>query len=175
MAADAPLWRAIVDHGRARLPDVVTEKVRRRRHRLIDTIANWHAIKDRLPATLAHNDFNHRNVGFRQSGSFLALDWELATHNTAFRDLVELLTFVLPPSVDRARVDRHVETHRSALAAAGVTSGIDHETWLAGFRCELGVEALNRAGLQLVFGAQFHLPYAARVNATIERLIDLYE
>ena len=175
MAADAPLWRAIVDHGRSRLPDVVTDKVWRRRHRLIDTIANWHAIKDALPATLAHNDFNHRNVGFRQNGSVLALDWELATRNTAFRDLVELLTFVLPPSVDRARVDSPIETHRAALVAAGVTSGVDHETWRAGFRCELGVEALNRVGLQLVFGAQFHLPYAERVNATIERLIDLYE
>jgi len=175
MTADAPLWRAIVDHGRARLPNIVTEKVWRRRHRLIDTIADWHAIKDTLPATLAHNDFNHRNVGFRQGGGVLALDWELATRNTAHRDLVELLTFVLPPSVDRARVDRHVEVHRSALAAAGVTSGIDRETWLAGFRCELGVEALNRVGLQLVFGAQFHLPYAERVNATIEHLLDLYQ
>ena len=175
MAADAPLWRAIVDHGRARLPHVVTDTVWRRRHRLIDTIASWHAVKDRLPATLAHNDFNHRNVGFR-NGAVVALDWELATRNIAHRDLVELLTFVLlPPSVERGRVDRHVEAHRSALVAAGVTSGTDRETWLAGFRCELRVEALNRVGLQLVFGAQFHLPYAERVNATIEHLLDLYE
>jgi hypothetical protein len=174
MAADAPLWRAIVDHGRVRLPRVVTDKVLRRRHRLIDTIADWHAVKDELPATLAHNDFNHRNVGFCH-GAVLALDWELATRNTAHRDLVELLTFVLPPSVDRGRVDRHVEAHRSALVAAGVTSGVDRDTWLAGFRCELGVEALNRVGLQLVFGAQFHLPYAERVNATVEHLLDLYE
>jgi hypothetical protein len=65
---------------------------------------------------------------------------------------------VLPPSVDRARVDHHVDTHRSALAAAGATSGIGPETWLAGFRCELAIEALNRVGFQLVFGAQFHLP-----------------
>jgi hypothetical protein len=173
MAADAPLWRAIVDHGRARLSHIVTDAVWHRRHRLIDTIADWHAVKDTLPATLAHNDFNHRNVGFRH-GAVVALDWELATRNTAHRDLVELLTFVLPPSVNRARVDHHVEAHRSALVAAGVTSGVDRETWLAGFRCELAVEALNRVGLQLVFGAQFHLPYAERVNATIERLIDLY-
>jgi len=173
MAADAPLWRAIVDHGRARLPHIVTDTVWHRRHRLIDTIADWHAVKDGLPATLAHNDFNHRNVGFRQD-AVVALDWELATRNTAHRDLVELLTFVLPPSVDRARVDRHVEVHRLALIAAGVTTGVDRETWLAGFRCELGVEALNRVGLQLVFGAQFHLPFAERVNATIERLLDLY-
>jgi len=173
LAADAPLWRAIVDHGRARLPHIVTDAVWRRRHRLIDTIADWHAIKDALPATLSHNDFNHRNVGFRQ-GKVVALDWELALRNTAHRDLVELLTFVLPPSIDRERVDHHVEVHRSALVEAGITTGVDRETWLAGFRCELGVEALNRVGLQLVFGAQFHIPFAERVNATIERLADLY-
>jgi hypothetical protein len=173
MVADAPLWRAIVDFGRERMPHIVTEQVWRRRCRLIDTIADWHAIKDTLPATLAHNDFNQRNVGFRQG--VLALDWELAVRNTAQRDLVELLTFVLPPSADRARVDRHVEAHRSALAAAGVTSGIDRDTWLAGFRCELRVEALNRVGFQLVFGAQFPVPYVERVNATIEHLLDLYE
>jgi hypothetical protein len=167
MVADTPLWRAIIDHGRRHLPQVVSEKIWLRHRHLIDTIADWHAIKDTLPATLAHNDFNQRNVGFRKG--VLALDWELATRNTAQRDLVELLTFVLPPSVDRVRVDRHVEAHRSALAAAGVTSGIDRETWFAGFRCELMVEALNRVGLQLVFGAQFPMPYVERVNASIIR------
>ena len=172
MAADAPLWRAIVDHGRARLPHVVSETVWRRRLHLIDTIADWHAVKDTLPATLAHNDFNQRNVGFRKG--VLALDWELALRDTAHRDLVEFLTFVLPPSVDRAQVDHHVETHRMALAAAGVRSGIDRDTWLAGFRCELRVEALNRVGFQLVFGALYPLAYAERVNATIEHLLDLY-
>jgi hypothetical protein len=133
MAADAPLWRAIVDHGRKYMPQVVTEPVWRRRHRLIDSIADWHAVKDELPATLAHNDFNHRNVGFRQ-GVVLALDWELATRNTAHRDLVEFLTVVLPPTVERARVDRHLEAHRLALMAAGVTTGIDWPDFAASSR-----------------------------------------
>lgn len=173
MVADVPLWRAIVDHGRERMPQIVTEHVRRRRYLLIDTLADWHPVKDALPATLAHNDFNQRNVGFRKDG-VVVLDWELAVRNTAQRDLVELLTFVLPPSVERAEVDGHVEAHRSALAEAGVTSGIDRDTWLAGFRCELKVEALNRVGFQLVFGAQFPVAYAARVNHSIEHLLDLY-
>ena len=151
----------------------MTDKAWRRRRRLIDTIADWHAVKDRLPSTLAHNDFNPRNVGFREGG-VLVLDWELAQRNTAHRDLVELLTFALSPSVERARVDHHVETHRAALVAAGVATGVDRETWLEGFRCELKVEAIDRAGLQLLFGAKFPLPYVGRMNATIERLLDLY-
>ncbi len=172
VAADAPLWRGIIDDARTRYPQIMTDRVHRRRCRLIDTIADWHEPKDRLPSTLAHNDFNPRNVGFRDG--VLVLDWELAQRNSAHRDLVELLTFALSPAVERARVDRHVETHRAALVAAGVATGVDRDAWMEGFRCELKVEAIDRAGLQLLFGAKFPLPYVGRMNATIERLLDLY-
>jgi hypothetical protein len=56
-----------------------------------------------------------------------------------------------------------------------VTKGIDRDLWFEGFRCELKVEAINRVALQLLFGAQFPLAYLVRINATIERLLDLYE
>ena len=103
------------------------------------------------------------------------LDWEIAQRNIAARDLVELLTFVLPPTIERAQVDRHVETHRDALIKAGVATGVERDAFVEGFRCELRVQAINRVGLQLLFGAQFQLPYLARINATIERLLDLYD
>ena len=71
---------------------------------LIDTRwASGFPAKDRLPATLAHNDFNQRNVGFRPG--VLVLDWELVEFNTAHRDLAEMLTFVLPEDA-RARAGR---------------------------------------------------------------------
>jgi hypothetical protein len=35
-------------------------------------------------------------------------------------------------------------------------------------------EAIDRIGHQLLFAAQFPLPYIERINATIERLLDLY-
>jgi hypothetical protein len=172
MVADAPLWRGLLDDARARFPQVVTEQAWRRRHVLIATLPDWHAPKDRLPATLVHDDFNQRNVGFRPQ--VVVLDWELVQRNTAQRDLVEMLTFVLPASADRAQVDRHVETHRLALVEAGIAAGIERDPWIEGFRCELKVEAINRVGIQLLFGAQFPLAYLARINATIERLLDLY-
>jgi hypothetical protein len=210
----------------------VTQEVWRRRYALIDTIGDWHKAKDTLPVTLAHNDFNQRNVGFRHNGhafepppepprdgavkseakphrflphlfrskksraadeaavaaevpvpavgsnrptEVVALDWEIAQRNIAARDLVELLTFVLPPTVERAQVDRHVETHRDALIKAGVATGVERDAFTEGFRCELRVQAINRVGLQLLFGAQFQLPYLARINGTVERLLDLYD
>jgi hypothetical protein len=137
---------------------------------LIDTLADWHAVKDTLPSTLAHNDFNQRNVGFRPQ--VVVLDWEIMERNTAQRDLVELLTFVLPAAADRRAIDGHVEAHRAALVAAGVS--VDRDAWIEGFRCELKVEAIDRVGLQFLFAARFPLAYLARINATIERLLDLY-
>jgi hypothetical protein len=171
MLADEKLWRGLLDAARARFPDIVTEAAWRRRHALIETIADWHPTKDHFPATLAHNDFNQRNVGFRPDA--LVLDWELVTHNVAHRDLVEMLTFVLPPDVERTQVERHVEAHRAALVEAGIP-GIDRDAWIELFRCEIKVEAINRIALQLLFGMQFPLDYLARINATIERLLDLY-
>jgi hydroxymethylglutaryl-CoA reductase (NADPH) len=171
MVADEPLWRGLLDDARRRFPDIVTEPVWRRRHALIDMLADWHRVKDRFPATLTHNDFNQRNVGFRPA--VVALDWELPKRDVAQRDLVELLTFVLPEDADRTQIDRHVETHRAALAEAGV-AGLDPAQWIEVFRCEVKVETINRVGLQLLFGAQFALPYLARINRNIDRLLDFY-
>jgi hypothetical protein len=115
MIADEPLWRGLLDDARARFPDLITDKTWRRRRALIDTLPDWHPAKDRLPATLAHDDFNQRNVGFRPSTAgpgIVVLDWELVERNVAQRDLAEMLTFILPPKVDRSRVDGHIEAHR---------------------------------------------------------------
>ena len=172
MVADAPLWRGLLDDARQRFPDMVTESAWRRRHDIIERLGDWHRVKDALPATLAHNDFNQRNIGFRPA--VLVLDWELAQLNTAHRDSVELLTFVLPATADRAQIDARLEAHRQALIALGVANGVDRDTWIEGFRCELRVEAINRIGLQLLFGAQYPLAYLARINGAIERLLDIY-
>jgi hypothetical protein len=114
-------------------------------------------------------------AGSNRPAEVVVLDWEIAQRNIAARDLVELLTFVLPPTVEREQVDRHVETHRDALIKAGVATGVEHDAFLEGFRCELRVQSINRVGLQLLFGAQFQLPYLTRINATIERLLDFYD
>lgn len=171
MLADGPLWRGLLDFAHGRFPDVVNDAVWRRRLRLIETIADWHPVKDRFPATLAHNDFNQRNIGFRPK--IVVFDWELVTRNVAQRDLVELLTFVLPPNAERRQVDRHIEAHRAGLIEAGIPE-IDRDAWVETFRAEIKVEAINRISLQLLFGAQFPLAYLAHINANIERLLDLY-
>lgn len=171
MVADASLWIGLLDDARKRFPEIVTDAVWRRRRALIDSLPQWHPVKDALPSTLVHDDFNQRNVGFRPQP--VVLDWELVERNIAQRDLAELLTFVLPVSASRADVDGHVESHRLALAAGGAT--IDRDAWVEGFRCELKLEAINRIAMQFIFAAAFPLAYVKRINTTIERLLNLYE
>lgn len=173
MLADASLWRGQLNDGRTRFPNIITEEVARRRHQLIDTVDTWHPVKDQLPGTLAHNDFNQRNVGFHPD--VVVLDWELAQCNTAHRDLVEMLTFVLPSPATREDVSRLVEDHRMMLTAVGVDPGLDRDTWMEAFRSEVKTEAINRIGMQCIFAAAFPLAYFARINANIERLLDLYQ
>jgi hypothetical protein len=172
MVADTPLWLALLEDARRRFPDIVSDTVFRRRKAFVETLGDWHPAKDALPSTLAHNDFNQRNIGFRPAP--LVLDWELVKIDTACRDVVELLTFVLPANAARSQVDAHLQRYRHALMQHGVATGIDGDSFSEGFRCELKVEAINRIGLQGVFGAAFPLPYLARINANIERLLDMY-
>jgi hypothetical protein len=81
MVADTSLWRGLLNDARARFPHIVTQDVWRRRYGLIETMGEWHKLKDALPATLAHNDFNQRNVGFR-TGT-LALPFRAHRHAPA--------------------------------------------------------------------------------------------
>ncbi|MBX3582743.1 MAG: hypothetical protein KF810_12675 [Rhizobiaceae bacterium] len=173
--ADEGLWRGLLDNARGRFPDILTEAVWRRRHHIVDTIDVWHPIKDQLPVTLVHDDFNNRNCGFRPAP--IALDWELAARDAPQRDLVELLTFVLPAGTPRSEVKSLVDGHRKAIieSAGDLASGLDPEGFEQAFRAELKLQAINRIGHQFLFAAAFPLPYLARINACIEHLLDLYD
>ncbi len=83
MLADELLWRGLLDDAHARFPGVITEAVKRRRHRLIDTMDVWHRAKDLLPGTLADDDFNNRNVGFGPALSCWIGNWRNATPRIA--------------------------------------------------------------------------------------------
>lgn len=178
MLDDEVLWRTSVDNARHYHPSIVSETAARRRIRIVDTIDRWAPAKDAMPTTLAHDDYNPRNLGFRPGRDplaqrLLALDWEAAMRDTPHRDLVELLTFALEATVERDVVDEYVELHRRSLAERGVE--IDRDAWCEGFRAELKVQVLNRVGLQGIWAREFELAFYPAMNATIERLLDLYE
>lgn len=167
--ASAGLWRAIVTDAAQRLPEVVTPETLARRLEIIDTIGAWHPAKDAMPACLVHNDFNQRNVGFRSSGDVVALDWELARVNTPQRDVAELLTFTLDSHTGVDDVIHLLAVHWQALSDNGLE--VDPDLYSAAAAAEFRVQAIDRVGMQLIFGAAFDLPYLTRINRTVDHLV----
>ncbi|MCU0296289.1 MAG: aminoglycoside phosphotransferase family protein [Candidatus Nanopelagicales bacterium] len=169
LAADADLWRSILTDAAQRLPEVVPAGTLAGRLAIIDTIDQWHPAKDAMPACLVHNDFNQRNVGFRGSGEVVVLDWELARVNTPQRDVAELLTFTLDAHTEVDEVLHLLATHWQALSDNGLD--VDPELYAAAAAAEFRVQAIDRVGMQLIFGAAFDLPYLTRINRTVDHLV----
>ncbi|KAF9913340.1 hypothetical protein EC991_000102 [Linnemannia zychae] len=76
---------------------------------------------EKSPRTLIHGDFNTRNICLRldpSTGSqkLCAYDWELACCHLPQRDVVEFLSFVLPPGSNEWA--HYIEYHRLALKVA---------------------------------------------------------
>ncbi len=171
MVADAGLWRSILDDAATRFPDLVTLESYARRSATIDTISRWHPAKDVMPATLVHNDYNQRNVGFRESGEVVVLDWELARVNTPQRDVAELLTFTLDAHTEVDELLHLLGIHWQALIDNGMD--VDPEVYARAAAAEFRVQSVDRVGMQLLFGAAFDLPYLKRINRTVDHLVAL--
>ncbi|KAG0311091.1 hypothetical protein BGZ97_012086 [Linnemannia gamsii] len=76
---------------------------------------------EKSPRTLIHGDFNTRNICLRLDPStgaqkLCAYDWELACCHLPQRDVVEFLSFVLPPGSNEW--SHYIEYHRLALKSA---------------------------------------------------------
>lgn len=168
---DVDLYRGILLDAARRLPDVVTPSVLEHRLEILDSLARWHPAKDVMPATLVHNDFNQRNVGFREDGEVVVLDWELARVDIPQRDVVDLLTFTLDAHADADVVLHLLGVHWQALQENGMD--VDPEVYARAAAAEFRRQAVDRVGLHLVFGAAFDLPYLTRINRTIDHLVAL--
>jgi hypothetical protein len=171
MLADVPLWDAILMDAAERFPDIVTTEVVAARRETLDSLARWHPAKDVMPACLVQNDFNQRNVGFRETGEVVVLDWELARINTPQRDVAELLTFTLDAHTDVEELLHLLAVHWQALADNGMD--VDPGVYARAAAAEFRVQSLDRVGMQLIFGAAFDLPYLTRINRTVDHLVAL--
>ncbi|KAG0233461.1 hypothetical protein BGW42_007418 [Actinomortierella wolfii] len=82
--------------------------------------SHW-ALLEKSPRTLIHGDFNTRNSCLRFNAktgakSLCVYDWELACCHVPQRDVVEFLSFVLPPG--SKEWSHYIEYHRLALKAS---------------------------------------------------------
>lgn len=169
--ADVDLWRAILRDAAVRLPEVLPAEALAVRLQTLDTVSRWHPAKDVMPTCLVHNDFNQRNVGFRESSDVVVLDWELARVNTPQRDVAELLTFTLDAHTTADELLHLLAVHWQALADHGMH--VDPDVYARAAAAEFRVQSFDRVGMQLIFGAAFDLPYLIRINRTVDHLVAL--
>jgi hydroxymethylglutaryl-CoA reductase (NADPH) len=173
MAERKDYWLALVEHNAREYPQLLGAGWLPQARRALDAIGHWWTELERMPRTLIHGDFTPRNLALRRDGlGLVAYDWELATLHVPQRDLVELLAFVLPPDVDAATVDHHVEAHRRALEEA---SGIALEPglWRRGFQLALTDFALDKWAQVLALHTVIEQPYVERVTATMLRFAEI--
>ena len=169
MVAMGELWEALTEHNAVEHPAWIGVSEHRRLNELIATLPAWWEELESMPWTLVHGDFNPRNIALR-SGSLqlVAYDWELATLHVPQRDLVELLTYVLPASSDKSLVTRYVELHRQIVAPS-----MGPAAWRRGYQLALWDFAINRVQLYLMAHTHRELPFLAHVVPTLFHLIAL--
>ncbi|KAF9359836.1 hypothetical protein BGX26_011304 [Mortierella sp. AD094] len=116
-----PAYEAMIETNQRNDPAVFSEFLSQC---MLDYLANsdkhW-AILESSPRTLVHCDFNTRNICLRVdqstgAQSLCAYDWELACCHVPQRDVVEFLSFVLPPGSNDW--SHYIEYHRLALKAS---------------------------------------------------------
>jgi hypothetical protein len=168
MAETADLWKALAAHAAPLFVDWTGDRMPLVQKERIDSVGRWWQGLEKDPRTLIHNDFNPRNITFRETGEGLRLcayDWELATLGVPQHDLAELLCFVLTPRSTGEEVDHYVELHRASLERA-TNRVVDFSHWRAGFELSLDDLLINRFGMYAMIHTFRPLMFLERVVRT---------
>ncbi|MFN3587084.1 MAG: phosphotransferase, partial [Moraxellaceae bacterium] len=169
------LWELLAAHAREEFPEWFSEEDLATFRAIVQDIGNWWPEIEALPRTLIHNDFNPRNIAFRQDGDGLRLcayDWELATLHLPQRDLAELLAFTLNTPFGAEEINHYVELHRRELARhAGVA--IDAQQWRRGYTLAVCDLLVSRLPLYLMAHTFRHYRFMERVFDSSRELLTL--
>ena len=184
MAEMKDLWEPLTNYAWKYFANWVDGSTRSIIAEFVSEVEQWWQLLEWLPQTLVHNDFNPRNIAFRNDNDkgdnnkgevrLCAYDWELATLGVPQHDLAELLCFVLPPDCSRESVLECIDLHRECLSKAAGCS-IEVGGWQLGFQLALRDLIVNRFSMYCLmhtFRPQRFLP---RVIRTWRRLHDMFD
>lgn len=167
------LWELLAGNGYNEFKNWFSEGDYHYVQGVIRALPEWWGKIESMKRTLVHNDFNPRNICFRETSAGLRLcayDWELATIHLPQHDVAELLAFVLSDTVTKEELLGFVEYHRQALEkAAGVS--IDAREWLEGFWYSLYDLLVNRFMMYMTAHTVRHYEFIDRVFSTVRHLL----
>ncbi|KAG0309110.1 hypothetical protein BGZ98_005222 [Dissophora globulifera] len=116
-----PAYEAMVKTNRKNDPDLFSQFMSETMLDYLTHSDEYWAVLEKSPRTLIHGDFNTRNICLRLDPStgaqqLCVYDWELSCCHVPQRDVVEFLSFVLPPG--SPEWPHYIEYHRLALKAS---------------------------------------------------------
>lgn len=168
------LWELLGAHAREEFPEWFTEEDMELYRLHVYSIPEWYAELDRHPKTLTHNDFNPRNIAFRDMGNgqmrLCVYDWELATMQLPQHDLAELFIFTLQPDFSYDEVLHYLEYHRKILSKH-IGEDIDKDQWHQGYSLSLFDLMINRIPQYVMAHTFRHYDFMDRVVPTFRRLL----
>jgi thioester reductase-like protein len=171
------LWFGLADHAAEFFSDWWGEPSLPLQRRAAETVRKRRDALAAMPRTLAHNDFNPRNLAFRPDAAvprLCAFDWELAAVRVPQHDLAELLCFVLPAEAKLDTIIEYLELHRAKLQPyAGAP--LDRGKWIEGFGLSLDELILERFPLYALFHRIRRQPYLPRVLQNWRRLREWFD
>ena len=121
----------------------------------------------RLSKTIIHNDFNPRNIAVLKNGNPLIYDWELAVIDYPHRDIVEFLSFVLPPNFEKEDLFFYLQYHFK-LNNEGTW-----EEWVKAYRYSLKVYIASRVSFYEVSGILIKYDFSKRILNIAFRMLEL--
>ena len=173
MESKSRLWQMLAVHAVEEFPEWFSDSDLAFFNQCLQTLPQWYAELDAMPRTLVHNDFNPRNIAFRQGIGGLTLcayDWELAGLNVPQRDCAELLVFTLGADATEDQVTHYIEHHRRCLQEATGTD-IDPIMWRRGYQLCLWDLLISRIPLYLMAHTFRHYGFMERVQSSLRNLI----
>ncbi|KAK3818574.1 MAG: hypothetical protein J3Q66DRAFT_338003 [Benniella sp.] len=113
-----PTYESMVRTNRENTPELFSPFLTQATLDYLAHSDEYWAVFERNPRTLIHGDFNTRNICMRLDSdtgdqTLCVYDWELACCHVPQRDVVEFLSFVLPPG--STEWSHYIEYHRLAL------------------------------------------------------------
>jgi len=177
MAEMRDLWEQLTNYAWKYFANWVDGSTRSIIEGCVSEVGQWWQLLERMPQTLVHNDFNPRNIAFRNGKGevrLCAYDWELATLGVPQHDLAELLCFVLPPDCSRESVLEYMQLHRECLSKAAGCS-IDADTWQLGLQLALRDLIMNRFSMYCLMHTFRPQPFLPRIIRTWRRLHDMFD
>ena len=113
------LLSLMADASRTKLSELLGEDCLALQTEILGSLPAWWELRRVLPMTVIHNDFQPRNIAFRNgddgSLKLCAFDWELTTVAPPEHDIAELLCFALPNHAHRNDVCGYLELHRKVI------------------------------------------------------------